>query len=96
MVTKKHKGNQATSNSNDFNKLYASFDCHDFGCELEAIGGRLTNASTQRNVGITVSDADVLKVLRKQSHRNSRIRRGQTQWTDDMCRTVVFNSMLYF
>ena len=53
MLTKKHKGNQVTSNSidytNDFNRLYVRFDCHDFGCEL---GGSGIDWHTHRRRGM--------------------------------------------
>ena len=64
---KKDKGNQVNSNSadyaNDLNRLYARFDCNDFGCEQEGKRDRLAN--TQEQGEITVTDEEVLKVFRK-------------------------------
>ena len=69
MVRTKDKENQVTSNSTDYvndrNRLYALFDCHHFGFELEGIRNRLANTPTQRNGEITVSDKQILKVLIK-------------------------------
>ena len=49
---KKGKENQVTSNSADnanvLNRLYAHFDCHEFGYKREGIRDRLANAPTQR------------------------------------------------
>ena len=68
---KKDKENQVNSNSadcaNDLNRLYTRFDCYDVGCEWEGIRVRLANAPTQEHGEITVTDEEVLKVLRKTS-----------------------------
>jgi len=57
---------------------------------------RLADASTHRNGEITVSDEEFLNVLRKTPPNKARTRRGQTKCTEDMCRKVVLNSILYF
>ena len=66
---KKDKANQVTSNStdyaNDLSRLYARFECHDFGCVLEGIRDRMSNVLTQIYGEITVNDDEVLEVLRK-------------------------------